>query len=557
MASFDFSSLPNVVAVNVVGRDGSGWGSGVVIGPHAILTAAHVITDFSINFNTRATASTIGIGKQVFKNDFSTATVASTLNYINQPGALIGKYDYAVIGVSADLSQYGAPMTVSSNFTSGTLHATGYPITFASVQTDNSFTGTLNSALQRIEYTDADIVSGNSGGPLWRVGASGAQEVYGVVSGGNSTTQYGVYFTPSVAAQINGWAAEANRLFANPAALPTQPANQERPSYNNGLNNLTGSFSSDVITGTPNRDFVIGGAGSDVISLGAGYDTVTYQLGVKADYRISITGRDANGVNLTVVKPDKSIDTISGVNQLKFVDGALKFDANGDASPLGVAIADQLFVVYLGHGVSQSWRNATAGIVENGPSKALLKSFYQTAISDGAFSAADSVQAVTNKTFLNIFGVNASTFEQNAWADTVAKGFVTREELPWAMFNSYLAATNVPPSYQIPAQSRLIAANAFSNSTFGAAESALSGTSGTVADQARAWLLPIRSQSDAAVKVVDAVGAVTRFTGKAGADVSAGLFVAASSTQGGPVDPSADPIPLAGLATPTAEGFQA
>ncbi len=554
MASFDFSSLPNVVAVNVVGKNGSGWGSGVVIGPHAILTAAHVITDFSINFNARATASSIGIGPQVDKNDFTTATVASTLNFINQPGALIGRYDYAVIGVSADLSKYGPPMTVSSNFTSGTLHATGYPITYASIQTDNTFTGTLNSTLQRIEYTDADVVSGNSGGPLWRIGSSGAQEVYGVVSGGNSTTQYGVYFTPSVVAQINGWAAEANRLFANPASLPNQPANQEQASYNNGLNNLTGSFSSDVITGTPNRDFVIGGAGSDVISLGGGYDTVSYQLGVKADYKITITGRDATGVSLSVVKPDKSVDTISGANQLKFSDGTLKFDANGDASPLGVAIADQLFVVYLGHGVGQSWRNATAGVVENGPSKGLLKSFYQAAITDGAFAAADSVQTITNKTFLNIFGVNASAFEQNAWAETVTKGFVSREELPWAMFNSYLAATNVPPSYQIPAQSRLIAANAFSNSAYGASEASFNGTSGATADQARSWLLPIRSQSDAAAKVVDAVGAITRFSGKAGTDLSAGVFIASSSAQGGLIDPADTPL-LAGIAPQIVTSF--
>lgn len=56
------------------------------------------------------------------------------------------------------------------------------------------------------------------------------------------------------------------------------------------------------------------------------------------------------------------------------------------------------------------------------------------------------------------------------------------------MFNSNLAATNASKEYQIPAQSRIIAA--------------------------RASLLPIRGQADAAVKVLNASSAVTGLTTK-------------------------------------------
>jgi hypothetical protein len=100
----------------------------------------------------------------------------------------------------------------------------------------------------------------------------------------------------------------------------------------------------------------------------------------------------------------------------------------------------------------------------------------------------------------------------------VDQGVVQRSALPWTIFTSYLGATNVPSSYQIPAQSRIIAVSAFTNEVDTPVErAALSGLGGTRASEARAWLLPIRTQGDAAAKAQQAasdVAAIVAGTGK-------------------------------------------
>lgn len=121
-------------------------------------------------------------------------------------------------------------------------------------------------------------------------------------------------------------------------------------------------------------------------------------------------------------------------------------------------------MVYFGRGVSSSWRNASAEVAgEGGFSLDLQKAFFDAAVIDRAFTAADTAQTITDKTFQNIFGTRASAFEQEAWAATVTQGGVSREALPWTIFVSYLGAQNVPASYQVPAQLRLIASDAFTN----------------------------------------------------------------------------------------------
>ena len=274
------------------------------------------------------------------------------------------------------------------------------------------------------------------------------------------------------------------------------------------IHNLEGGNGSDTLIGNALDNRFVGGRGDDLIIGNGGADTVVYG-GKQSGYTITQVG------NTIVVKDNAvlfsgGVDRLKGITWLSFEDG-LKY-VKITLDPIGVAIADQLSVVYLGRGVGADWRDSTATLVANGASTEMLKTFYDVALLDRAFLATDSVQAIVNKTFLNIFGVEASAFEQNAWADTVTAGFVSREVLPWAMFNSYLGATNVPDSYKIPAQSRIIAANAFTNAVVGDADAVLGGAGVATAESARAWLLPIRSQADAAVKASAATSYVSTVT---------------------------------------------
>jgi hypothetical protein len=272
--------------------------------------------------------------------------------------------------------------------------------------------------------------------------------------------------------------------------------------------NVVGTKYNDVIRGNENNNIISGLSGNDAIDGSSGVDTIVY-FGTRSQYSISVKASQTVVKDLTSGRD--GTDTLTSVEFLKFSDQTVS--APDSASAIGIAIADQLSVVYLGRGINLDWRSATAGAVSNGASDSILRAFFSAAVADRAFGANDSIQTIVNKTFFNIFGISASAFEQNAWAGTVNAGYVSKEALPWAMFNSYLGATNVPISYQIPAQSRIIAANAFTNAVNGPQDALLGGPGAPKADLARAWLLPIRSQEDAAAKVLSASATVSSLSG--------------------------------------------
>ena len=170
---------------------------------------------------------------------------------------------------------------------------------------------------------------------------------------------------------------------------------------------------------------------------------------------------------------------------------------------MSTAIANQLFLVYLGRPADTAWRTSTAELLNgNQPSVALQTAFYNASISEGVFSATDSSSMLVNKIFLQTFGFAASTFEQTAWGNLVTNGTITKETLAWTIFKSYLGATNVPDTYKIPAQSKLIAIDAYTNQLMndGSANLALS-MGGGAATLARSYAAGVTTQASAAAAV--------------------------------------------------------
>lgn len=165
------------------------------------------------------------------------------------------------------------------------------------------------------------------------------------------------------------------------------------------------------------------------------------------------------------------------------------------------AIANQLFLAYLGRPADTQWRNATGNLLNgSAPSTALQTAFYNAAVADGVFAATDSPSTLVNKIFNQIFGFAASTFEQNAWGNLISTGVISTQTAAWTIFSSYLGATNVPDSYKIPAQSKLIAADAYITQLANdpAANAALSQASSAAATAARTFLAGITTQGQAA-----------------------------------------------------------
>jgi len=179
---------------------------------------------------------------------------------------------------------------------------------------------------------------------------------------------------------------------------------------------------------------------------------------------------------------------------------------------MSTAIANQLYLAYLGRPADTAWRAATAAAIDPnvGPSAALQSAFYNASVVDGVFSLTDSSSSLVNKIFLNIFGFAASTFEQNAWATLIDQGAITAPTAAWTIFVSYLGATNVPAAYQQPTQSKLIAMEAFTAqlANDSAANVALTSLGSAAATSARSFITGVTSQATGASAIAGIVSTV-------------------------------------------------
>ncbi|MDO1583747.1 DUF4214 domain-containing protein [Rhizobium oryzicola] len=90
-------------------------------------------------------------------------------------------------------------------------------------------------------------------------------------------------------------------------------------------NVLTGNAAANILNGGPGNDTLIGHGGNDTLVGGGGRDTVVY-AGLKSSYQIS---RDAQGI--VVSSPSTGTDHLIDIARLKFDDGTLAFDVNGNA----------------------------------------------------------------------------------------------------------------------------------------------------------------------------------------------------------------------------------
>jgi hypothetical protein len=172
------------------------------------------------------------------------------------------------------------------------------------------------------------------------------------------------------------------------------------------------------------------------------------------------------------------------------------------------AIANQLYLAYLGRPADTAWRSSTTAVLAGGaPSVALQNAFYSAAVLDGTFSLSDSSSQLVNKIFLNLGlnnGAGASTFEQNAWATLINNGTITAQTAAWTIFTSYANATNVPAAtYQVPLQSKLLVIDAYTNQLANdpAANLAMSSLGSSAANTSRTTITSITSQATAAAAI--------------------------------------------------------
>lgn len=200
------TTIPPYSAIAYVTETSGGLryrGSGVLITPDELLTAAHLV--YSSDYGP-STGITVAPGYDNGVAPFGTARgLYAHYNPIATPGGLLTtttiQSDFAVIHL--DRSFNIAPMGLLSNFAGGAVHRGGYPSTTGTAQSDIIETVTKEPGLAVLD--GAPAAGGGSGGPLWIADALNRPQIVGLVSGASLLTGYNVQITDADIAQILSW----------------------------------------------------------------------------------------------------------------------------------------------------------------------------------------------------------------------------------------------------------------------------------------------------------------------------------------------------------------
>ena len=154
------SVLPSVVKIDVVGQQGAGSGSGIILtADGTILTNHHVVEPagedgrISVDFADGSSASATVLGT----DPLTDTAVIKAEGVEGLDAATIGKS--ANLDVGQEVVAVGSPFGLDATVTSGIVSALDRPV---SVGSDGDGSSTTYPAIQ----TDAAINPGNSGGPL-------------------------------------------------------------------------------------------------------------------------------------------------------------------------------------------------------------------------------------------------------------------------------------------------------------------------------------------------------------------------------------------------------
>jgi hypothetical protein len=215
----------SVVYVRTVLEDGISWlGSGVLIAPDEVLTAAHLVWEPWAGQEIQAVVAPALNSADV---PYGTVSVANVHYFpINEifAGTDVripadqSQHDFALLHLSQPVG--AGIMPLEPNFPGGQIHVTGYPgggPTMADLLTNVQ----RDPAYSDIDFTPSatqSLAPGMSGGPLWHVGANGQPYGVGVVS----TAGWSGEITPEILDSIRVWEAQDHGgTFTPDPASPT------------------------------------------------------------------------------------------------------------------------------------------------------------------------------------------------------------------------------------------------------------------------------------------------------------------------------------------------
>lgn len=205
--------------------EGEFQGTGVIIGPHTILTAAHLLYDA----DTDTTADQVSVYPG-FTPEAGTLNPAGALPglqsihtiKVNDRGDVISaaatQSDFAVIDTSTDLSGFGQ-FALDASFTQGEVVVTGYPASSGGYQDGTGGIVSQDRGYSDIGTAGLDLSPGYSGAPvrdaLYRDG-----QVIPAVAGTVSTNLDAMKLTPAKVRLIRHWIAADRDLYRGGSYAP-------------------------------------------------------------------------------------------------------------------------------------------------------------------------------------------------------------------------------------------------------------------------------------------------------------------------------------------------
>jgi Ca2+-binding RTX toxin-like protein len=390
-------------------------GSGVIIGPHTVLTAAHVV--WNADYGEVANDVTVYPG---YSDGGSRPILGPAVIHtyqVNDAGGLLtnsdSQSDFAIIDFATDISAYGS-FGIETNFAGGTVHVTGYPGTVGGLQQDQVGTVTRDPIFNLLDYGSISASPGNSGGPVW-VNQGTAANPLPYVVGVISTVGHAVLLTPADLQTIQGWESSDAALFASstpPAsgggALHAQ-AGATDVEGTSGADTINGWSGGDYLRGNDGNDSIIGGSGFDDVNGNKGDDTIDGGLAGGSDWLVGGQGNDlitahtgdgllygnlgndtlVGGIGSEIVRGGQGNDSLSGGPGNDFVSG----DKGADTMSGGSG-AD-IFHSSIGAGIDKvmdfSRIQGDYVLLDAGSTYAVAQSGADTIVTLGAQGAGDEV----------------------------------------------------------------------------------------------------------------------------------------------------------------------
>lgn len=320
-------------------------GSGFLVGPNDLLTAAHVVH----NGNKFLSGGPITVYFDGRK--YSAKVVWKTVS-----GAYDGsgdwKDDMALLTLDKPIGyQLGwMGMSSQSNHRTSNINLAGYSITENSsvydgdnLQTD-FVSATYNTLSGTISYTSYDIHGGSSGGPAyWYSSSSGDRYAVGIHVAGNKTINTGTVANllttsdintlkkwiksngDSKKATINGTDGNDTLLGSNNSDKLIGKSGNDRLRAIDGNDTLEGGKHKDILEGGNGKDRLKGGSGNDTLDGGSGSDIAIFGNKFK---KYVIVKKGANKYKVIDKSGNTGTDIVKNVEFFKF--GNKKIDVKKD-----------------------------------------------------------------------------------------------------------------------------------------------------------------------------------------------------------------------------------